>query len=308
VPDGLAVGDLTFLGARVLDMASSQFLTPDPLLTVPGSNGGASAYTYAWNDPVNFVDPTGMRPISQEDWKAIREREEQGRLGRAWQAIADDPWGSVAAGAVIVAGAVLCFTPLAAVGVGIVIGAGVAAGTGLAAGTVDPRQIAFSGLLGGIAGGVGASGLDALASVRAGLNMGVAGDLGQQLIQGGRIDVHSIAVNGAVGALTGGIGFRMSSAVTTSATRVAAVGTFSEGSGSVVRQALTGDHAIDVGRVAFDAAGGTASSAANQYFGPQPLTAQSGQLVLPAAPERPAVPDRVPARDRLAGDGRVVWS
>ena len=51
-------------------------------MTVPGSNGGASAYTYAWQDPVNFVDPTGLRPVSKEEYDAIREREDRVGLAR----------------------------------------------------------------------------------------------------------------------------------------------------------------------------------------------------------------------------------
>ena len=73
---------MTLLGARVYDPRTRQFLSTDPLMTVPGSNGGASAYTYAWQDPVNFVDPTGLRPVSKEEYDAIRKREEQGASGR----------------------------------------------------------------------------------------------------------------------------------------------------------------------------------------------------------------------------------
>jgi RHS repeat-associated protein len=290
MPEGLTVGTLTFLGARVLDQASSQFLTPDPLLTVPGSNGAASAYTYAWNDPVNFVDPTGMRPISQQEWNAIREREEQGRLGQAWQAIQDDPWGSLAAGAVIVTGAVLCFTPLAPVGVGILIGAGVSAGTGFVTGTLDPRLVALSGVLGGITGGAGAADLIATRSIALGVGMGAVGDFGTQLVQGGPIDWQSVAVNGVVGGLTGGIGYRMGANPSTTATRAALVGGATEGGGSVVRLALTGDHSVDLGRVAFDAAGGAGSSVANDRFSPNPPVAPREPLQLPAPPQPLALP------------------
>jgi len=273
----------------VLDQASRQFLTPDPLLAVPGSNGAASAYTYAWNDPVNFVDPTGMRPISREDWNAIRGREEQGRLGQAWQAIQDDPWGSLAAGAVIVTGAVLCFT-LAPVGVGILIGAGVSAGAGFATGTLDPRQVALSGVLGGISGGAGAASLSATESIALGVGMGGVGDFGAQLIQGGPIGWQSLAVNGVVGGLTGGIGYRLGANQTTTAARSALAGGVTEGGGSVVRQALTGDHTVDLGQVAFDAAGGVASGGAGHHFSPEVPPPPRELLELPAPPQRLAVP------------------
>lgn len=151
-PEG--VGALTFLGARVHDAATGQFLSPDPLLPVPGTPGAASPYTYGWHDPVNFVDPSGRRPIGRDEWQAIREREEHGALGAAWRIAADDPWGSIAAAAVVVVGAGLMFTPFAPIGGGILLGAAVTAGVGVATGTFDPRQVALGGVVGGVGGGI----------------------------------------------------------------------------------------------------------------------------------------------------------
>jgi RHS repeat-associated protein len=266
--EGLTIGSLTFLGARVLDQSSHQFLSPDPLLTVPASNGNASAYTYAWNDPVNFVDPSGLRPISREEWDAIRAREETGRIGQAWEAIGDDPWGAMVAGVVVVGGAALCFTPLAPIGAGVMIGAAVSAATGLAAGALDPRQVALGGVLGGISGGVGAVGFSATQSAFLGVGVGAAGDLGSQLIAGGRIDWKSVAVNGGVGGPAGAIGVRAQAYTASSGVRAAAVGAMTDGGSSVLTQALTGDHTIDVNRIALDAAGGAASVYAGHYFEP----------------------------------------
>lgn len=254
-------GALIVLGRRVLDRSSHQFLTPDPLLAVPGTNGCASAYTYASNDPVNHVDPSGLRPISQAEWDAIREREERGRLGLAWDAVEADPWGSIAAGAVITTGAVLCATPLAPVGAGIVIGAGVSTGAGLASGALDPRQVALSGVAGGFGGGLGTLGLGVGTSVGAGVVTGGASELGSQVVDGRPIDGWSVAVSAAVGGLTNGIGLRLGVEPGPSGRRLALVGAGTDASGSLAEQALTGDHSVDLILVALEAAGGAAGTA-----------------------------------------------
>ena len=51
----------------------------------------------------------GLRPISIEEYDAIRTREEQGRVGQAWEAIKEDPWGTLAAVGVVAAGVGLMF-------------------------------------------------------------------------------------------------------------------------------------------------------------------------------------------------------
>ena len=95
---GTAVGDVWIVGARVLDPDTHQFLSTDPLLPVPGSHGAASGYTYCWNDPVNWVDPTGMRPLSTEEFAAVMSAAEQTALGQAWDAVREDPWGTLGDG------------------------------------------------------------------------------------------------------------------------------------------------------------------------------------------------------------------
>ena len=49
--------DLYYYRARYYDAALGRFISEDPLGPVAGIN----AYVYAFNDPVNFVDPTGLR-------------------------------------------------------------------------------------------------------------------------------------------------------------------------------------------------------------------------------------------------------
>ena len=118
-----------------------QFLSADPLMAAPASNSGASAYTYAWHDPVNHIDPTGLQPISIADYERMRTLKEQGRLGSG---VAGDPGRPVGTLAMVgVVGA--AFVIGGPVGVGIVVGAGMMAATGLATGTFSPRNIAIGG-------------------------------------------------------------------------------------------------------------------------------------------------------------------
>ena len=153
---GTAVGDVWIVGARVLDPDTHQFLSTDPLLPVPGSHGAASGYTYCWNDPVNWVDPTGMRPLSTEEFAAVMSAAEQTVLGEAWDAVREDPWGTLAMVGVTALGVGLCATGVGtAVGAGILIGVGASAGIGLATGTFSPRMVAVNGVVGGLSAGVG---------------------------------------------------------------------------------------------------------------------------------------------------------
>lgn len=167
---GVPVAGLLVLGARVLDPATHQFLSADPLLAVVGTNGAASAYTYAWHDPVNHVDPTGLKPVSIEDYAAIRAREEQGRLGQAWEAIKEDPWGTLAMVGVVALGVSLGFVPGGQViGAGILIGAAMSAGVGLATGEFSPTGVAMGGAFGALPGG---------STVKGAMLLGAAGGAG----------------------------------------------------------------------------------------------------------------------------------
>lgn len=150
---GVAVGDVFVIGVRAYDPVTRQFLSPDPLLPEPASNGAASAYTYSWNDPVNWVDPTGMKPMSMEEFNALQDQNDKGTFEKAWDAVKEDPWGTIAMVGVTAIGVALCFTPLAPIGAGILVGVASTSVVGLATGTFNPRAVALGGVVGAIPGG-----------------------------------------------------------------------------------------------------------------------------------------------------------
>ena len=63
----LVVDGLTWLRERAYDPATRAFLAPDPLPAVPGTAHAANPYHYAGNDPVNNVDPLGLRPVTDAE-------------------------------------------------------------------------------------------------------------------------------------------------------------------------------------------------------------------------------------------------
>ena len=174
----LTIDGLVWQRERLLDPATRSFLSPDPLEHIPGTLGTANPYHYAYNDPIGMLDPTGLRPLSDEDYNDYRAQDRRSTLGKAWHNIKKDPWGSLAAAAVIGAGIGLMFVPGGqVVGAGILIGSGVSAGLGLVTGNFNPRDIAISGAIGGIGAGVGA-GLGGLAADTLGTDATVAEDIG----------------------------------------------------------------------------------------------------------------------------------
>ena len=169
---GVAVGGVFVIGVRAYDPITRQFLSPDPLLPEPASNGAASAYTYSWNDPVNWIDPTGMKPLSMEEFNALQDQNDKGTFTKAWESIKEDPWGTLAMVGVTVIGAALCFTPLAPIGAGILIGVASTSAVGLATGTFNPRDVALGGAFGAIPGG---------SSIRGAIAIGAASGAGETI-------------------------------------------------------------------------------------------------------------------------------
>lgn len=154
----LALDDLVFLGARVYDTRTRSFLSRDPLPSVPGAVTYAGVYGYAWCDPVNNVDPTGERPLSDEEYESFREQASKGIFRKAVEAVANDPWKYLAKAAIIVGSIVVMTVATATMGpVGLIVAGAVVGAlsnglnTALDGGSVT--DIATSALVGGVFGG-----------------------------------------------------------------------------------------------------------------------------------------------------------
>ncbi|MCM3882391.1 DUF6531 domain-containing protein [Frankia sp. R82] len=207
----LAFDGLLWQRARVLDPQTRSFLSPDPLEHVPGLPGAANAFHEAWNNPVGMLDPTGLRPLSDDDYDEYRSHAGKNTFGKAWDNIRTAPWDSIGAGLVIAAGTGLMFVPGGQVaGAGILIGAATSGGLGLVTGNFNPRSVAVAGLAGGVGGGVGGAATklfpDAgfLAGARAGALSSGAGDLmAQELSHPGHLDGGELAFGVATGGLAG---------------------------------------------------------------------------------------------------------
>ncbi|WP_375430763.1 DUF6531 domain-containing protein [uncultured Friedmanniella sp.] len=189
----ISVGGLEFMGARVYDPASRAFLSVDPLDPVIGAGWAGNPYSYAGNDPLHALDPTGLNPVSDADLAAYRNR--NGLGGNLLGAnVAVNQWMHdngeyVAGGAMVVAGGALIAT-----GVGGPIGMMlVSAGADTiiqkaTTGDVNWTEVAVAGAAGGV--GFGAGSAVTGAALRTGASIGMR---------------ESIAAGVAGGAADGGI-------------------------------------------------------------------------------------------------------
>jgi competence ComEA-like helix-hairpin-helix protein len=154
----LALDGLVFLGARVYDTRTRSFLSRDPLPPIPGALTFAGAYSYAWCDPVNFVDPSGQRPLSDEDYAAYREQASKGIFRKIGEAVADDPWKYLAKAAIVVgsiavmAVATATLGPVGLVVAGAIVGA-LSSGLDTAIDGGDWHDVGRAALIGGVFGG-----------------------------------------------------------------------------------------------------------------------------------------------------------
>ena len=138
------------IGARALDPVTHQFLSSDPLLPAAGSNGATSGYTLLVARPRQLGRPHRDAPHLPRRIRSLPSSKRQRHLPQSLvDAIREDPWGTLAIGALIVTASVVG----GPVGASIAIGLVTSSAIGLATGTFDPTTVAVSGAFGIIPGG-----------------------------------------------------------------------------------------------------------------------------------------------------------
>ena len=214
----LDLGELTWLRHRLYDPATRSFLAPDPLAGIPGLPTASNPYHYAGNDPLGFVDPLGLQPLSIDQYNDIRSRE------------TGVQWGNIALAALTVGSFFIPGGPLIMTLVGAGMGMAPAVIQGVTTGEWDAGAMVKGALVGGIsarlgfaAGGMTTRGMGVLSQTTArgavargattGFGTGVVTEAYDVLpIPGadGSFDVENVAVSTVVGAGGGGLAHHLS--------------------------------------------------------------------------------------------------
>lgn len=155
----IEVFGLVWLRNRWYDPATHTFLSPDPQRGELMAIGhGLNSYVYAHNDPINFLDPTGLHPVTAADASSQMSSWKQGHWKEVLTTVA-----AVAATGVLLAVAPEAAPLLLPMAVGAVGGAG---GTIIAdkiqGKPIDWGQVVMDGAL-GMAAGAGGGALGAVA-------------------------------------------------------------------------------------------------------------------------------------------------
>ncbi|KZX21403.1 RHS repeat-associated core domain-containing protein [Rathayibacter tanaceti] len=169
VADGIGLtpsGALTFaglewMGQRAYDPTTHGFLSTDPLPPTWGAAWSGNPYSFAGNDPVHSLDPTGLSPITDAQLQAYRDGN-NGAFAAAGDWFAQNAEYFAGAG-LIVAGGLLMYTGIGGpIGLGL-IGAGADVIIQKATtGSVNWTQTALTAVAGGVGGGIAAARLGAL--------------------------------------------------------------------------------------------------------------------------------------------------
>ncbi|MGH2943715.1 MAG: RHS repeat-associated core domain-containing protein, partial [Solirubrobacteraceae bacterium] len=216
-------GELEFAGetwmrARVYEPSTRGFLSPDPLAPVPGAACAANPYHYAANNPLGLADPLGLRPVTDQELHEIRDR-----MGQSFvQRNAD----YIVAGALVVGGIAVMATGVGGpIGAAMIGGALLSAGSSagiqkITTGSVNYREVAVAGLIGGAAGGLGygagalISGTSRAATVGrvavAGGVESVSGGMADRGVHGGNVfNPRGMAADLLTGGTTPAVGSRL---------------------------------------------------------------------------------------------------
>lgn len=129
--DGIpVVAGIELTGARAYDPGTASFLSTDPLPPVIGAAWESNPYSYAGNNPINQVDPWGLRPATDADLAAYNQGH-QGALATAgnWAKDTWNKYGGIISGVAVIA-AGIALAPFTG-GLSIAILGGAALGGGI---------------------------------------------------------------------------------------------------------------------------------------------------------------------------------
>jgi RHS repeat-associated protein len=214
----LDLGGLTWLRHRLYDPETRSFLAPDPLPGIPGLPVAANPYHYANNDPLGFVDPLGLQPLSIDQYNDIRQRE------------TGVQWGNIALAALTVGSFFIPGGPIVMTLVGAGMGMAPSIIQGVTTGEWDAGAMLKGALVGGIsarlgfaAGGTSVRGLGMLSQTgaRGAITRGAATGFGSGVVTeaydvlpipgaDGSFDVENVAVSTVIGGGSGGLAHHLS--------------------------------------------------------------------------------------------------
>ncbi len=212
--DGL---DVIHMNGRIYDPTLARFLQPDPVIQAPDNPQNWNAYTYVFNNPYRYTDPTGMIGLEERQW-----------LGTIVSIVVSTFAPQI--------GAALYGATLAANAVTIaIIAAGGAISGGITGGSQGALMGAFTSVL-GLAGGGNAFASAFVGGVSSALQ---GGNFGSSFLSAG---VVALVVPGINGNISGRVGRVIAKALLGGTVSVATGGKFVNGAAMAAMQAtLTSD-------------------------------------------------------------------
>jgi RHS repeat-associated protein len=205
------VGGLVWLRNRLYDPATHAFLSPDPIGGLAGYPGGLSnPYGYANNDPLGWLDPLGLRPLTIDEANAQMQSWKHGH----WQELAVATVAIVGTVAICVATGGLAAPIMAGIGFA-AAGGGTILNAKLTHQEIDWGNVLMNASMGGLL-GAGAAAITPAAAVAVrvgvggayGTTTGAASSVVTQAFGTGEFNLHTIdpkavAVDAAFGGVEG---------------------------------------------------------------------------------------------------------